>query len=162
MTGPNIGAIRKMEEDFGHELQHMQCLLHTLELPYQAIMIHFDGTTSGPTSFEGPIGKMLQTDVWKLKVFSFKPIQGPDLNIPDDVVKKLSRDLQLLVRLYDIVKTGNVELDVVVSVIGPLFHARWNTNCAHCLRYYISCSKPTAALQKIVTFIMEVYVPSWV
>ena len=66
---------------------------------------------------------MLQTDVWKLKMFSFKPIQGPELNIPDDVVNKLSPDLLLLVRLYDIVKTGNVNLDVVVSVIGLLFHA---------------------------------------
>ena len=162
MTGIHTGAIRVIEEELVVPLQHMQCLCHILELPYRTVRIKLDGTTTGPNSFDGPIGKKCQEDVWKMKVVRFKPVHSTTVNFPEDVLKELSRDLKLLALLSNIVSTGIVNDKVVTSVIGPLCHSRWNTDCARVLRVYISTQKPSVAMKKLVNFIQCVYVPSWI
>ena len=56
-TGERRGAIRLIEQDLDKALQHLQCLLHINELPLRAVFTSLDGPTTGPKSFEGPIGK---------------------------------------------------------------------------------------------------------
>ena len=60
-TGHIGGAITLLENRLGKSLQWQICLLHFNELPLRHLILHLDGTTSGPNSFTGPIGKQLKT-----------------------------------------------------------------------------------------------------
>lgn len=44
---------------------------------------------------------------------------------------------------------------------GPIHHARWLTKACRVLRLYVSSNKPTKNLVGLVTYIMQVYVPTF-
>ena len=62
-TNTNVGrfegCIPYLEKFLGHPVHWEICLLHINELPFRALFQHYDGKTSGPTAFKGPIGKSL-------------------------------------------------------------------------------------------------------
>lgn len=58
-TGEKCGVIREMEKDLGRPFQWLLCLFHFNELPLRHLFAHLDGTTSGPTSYTGSIGKTI-------------------------------------------------------------------------------------------------------
>lgn len=58
-TGVSQGAVVLFERILKHPVQAVICLLHLNELPLRKVFVALDGPTSGPTSFSGPIGKIL-------------------------------------------------------------------------------------------------------
>ena len=93
MTGPHSGFIRSLEELMDRPLQWAVCLLHADELPFRHVFIYLDGTTNGPDSFQGPIGKQIDCDISELPVKHFLPIGNrnfPYLTEEDEI--KLSTD----------------------------------------------------------------------
>ncbi|KAI6651413.1 hypothetical protein LOD99_5220 [Oopsacas minuta] len=59
-VGWKNGSIVNLERMLGRELQWAVCLLHTNELPLRHLFEYFDGKTSVPNSFSGPINKSLK------------------------------------------------------------------------------------------------------
>ena len=57
--------------------------------------------------------------------------------------------------------SGVIDPKVVCAVLGPLFHARWNTYAEWALRLWLSTPHPSVAFKQLVQFIQEVYVPVW-
>ena len=75
------------------------CQLHGNELNLRHLFMSLDGTTSGPRSFSGPIGKACAGDVWEREVVAFEAVPGHVPDLPPDVVHPLSTDQQLLHQL---------------------------------------------------------------
>ncbi|GBN83134.1 hypothetical protein AVEN_97914-1 [Araneus ventricosus] len=73
-TGVKGDIIRNMELILNRPLQWFVCQLHANELPLRHHFAHVDGTTTGPRSFTGEIGKSL-AGCEKLSVVSFPPIE---------------------------------------------------------------------------------------
>ena len=78
-TGLNNGAIRLLELHMGHPVQWLVCMFHFNELPLRHLVLHLDGTTSGPTAFSGNIGKALEK-CHELSVVKFEARQN---NLPN-------------------------------------------------------------------------------
>ena len=111
MTGWRHGAIAELEELLGHPLQRLICFNHHAELPFNKLFVHYDGPTTGPSSFEGPIGKEIQEDVWLLPVVDFVRIENPVLlsvieNMTAEVFQSLNKDHQLFIRLVEAIMKG--------------------------------------------------------
>ena len=92
MTGWKNGACAMIEEELVTPLQRIVCFLHHLELPFGKIFEFYDGPTTGPESFSGPIGKLIMTDIWKLPTVKFVQVENPTLladiqSLPKDVFK---------------------------------------------------------------------------
>ena len=67
-TGKTKGAITLLEEELGHRLVWLVCMLHTNELPFRHLFIALDGeTTSSDKSFVGPLGVLCKS-VEKLEI----------------------------------------------------------------------------------------------
>ena len=60
-TGLNNGLIRLLELHMGRPAQWLICMFHLNELPLRHLLVHLDGTTSGPNAFCGVIGKRLKS-----------------------------------------------------------------------------------------------------
>ena len=56
-VGPDGGAIRHLEMLTGNAMHYFICMLHGNELPFRALFYHYDGKSSGPETWSGPIGK---------------------------------------------------------------------------------------------------------
>ena len=160
-TGENNGAMRIVELDIGKPLHHFVCLLHTNELSFRHLFAAVDGGTTGPNSFDGPIGQAATEDVWKLPITSFETMRGKTPTIPDTVVDSLSRDQKILYLLARAVETGFVPEKVIGATIGPANHSRWLTLVCRVLRLYLSRKRPTLVLKRLVNFIINHYVPCW-
>ena len=61
-TGKHGGVIKRVELKLDRPLQLLVCLLHLIELPLREMLRNIDGYASGPHSYQGKIGKKLQTD----------------------------------------------------------------------------------------------------
>ena len=51
--------------------------------------------------------------------------------------------------------------EVAGSTIGPCCHARWLTTCVRCLRLAMSIRKRTKNFERILRFLVNLYLPSW-
>ena len=67
-TGWKGGAMTHLESLLGKALQRSVCFLHHLELPLRKLFEFYDGSTTGPSGFSGPVGKLLATDLHLLPV----------------------------------------------------------------------------------------------
>ena len=139
-TGHTNGAIALLENELGHRLIWLICLLHINELPVRHLFEWLDGPTSGDKSFKGPIGKLLK----KAETFpideDFDPItDGEGIRVlPADVVKDLSRDQKYLYEIIMSIREGSVREVAATFKIGPLNHARWITLVSRICRLYLS------------------------
>ena len=84
-------------------------------------------------------------------------MSGPNFQ----VVKKMSRDRQLLYKLIVGISKGDIS-EVKECTIGPVHQARWLTLASRILRLY--CSPPDnlgayweSVLERLATFIVKVY-----
>src|SRR5699024_9473271 len=146
-------------------LQRIVCLLHTNELPLRHLFRKLDGETSGPTTFKGPIGRLLdKCDQSPVRNdFELFPNElFPTLD--EDGRKDLSRDQMYLLNICNVIRgspDGNLQL-ASQHKIGKLCHSRWLTTGSRLLRLYISTSKSEPYynnLFTIVKFIILVYGP---
>ena len=162
MTGEYNGAIRKLEELLGRSLQWFICLLHCVELPLQQVFLNIDGSSTGPDSFSGPIGKKLSGKVSEWGVANFKPIKNANFpSIPNEVFDDLSTDQFCANRLCWCIMLGDVDKNMELLEVRPLYHARWLTMACRILGLYVSETKPSKNLATLPDFCMNVYFPSW-
>lgn len=75
--------------------------------------------------------------------------------------KKLRGDQKYLYRMALAIHTGVCDDKLASKKPGPVSTARWLTTASRILRLYVSKQNPSQALQKLVQFIVQVYVPFW-
>ena len=96
-VGNMKGCIPYLEKLLGHPVEWNVCLLHANELPFRAEFAHYDGKTSGPSSFQGPLGKELQGDLTMREPVRFARIKNDSFpRLPDEVVADLSHDQEYM------------------------------------------------------------------
>jgi hypothetical protein len=157
-TGRNNGVVRRLETGLDRPVQWLVCLLHMNELPLRHLLEHLDGVTTGPNSFTGPIGQKLSV-AEQFKVCKFSRVES---NIPSNLRDlELSKDQQYLFLMCHAVESGKVSRNLANLTPGPVVHSRWLTTACRILRFYGSCTKPTAKLKLLVCFIQKVYAPAW-
>lgn len=165
MTGCYNGMLASAERELGRELSWSVCQLHGNECPMRHVFQHLDGGhgTSGPTSFQGPMGNDITVPDQHMKpVVKFQAVTSPDLpELPDHVVADLSRDQHLMYRYSVAVHRGEVPADLASQKAGGINHARWLTFCENALINYTRDPRPSAAKKKFVNYIQKVYVPAW-
>lgn len=155
-TGFKAGVIRLLEIHFGHSLQWLVCQFHGNELPFRHLFNKLDGKTSGPSSFSGPIGKMLQTSSER-KIVKF-------VSIPTDLpifISELSTDQKYLFEICHAISRGKCTAGLANRQPGKISHSRWLTTANNLLRLYISTEQPSSELFELANYIVKVYAPSW-
>ena len=160
-TGIHNGAIRWVEVMVGQALQHAICGLHLVELLFWHIFSDTDGVTKGPYSFSGPVGSTLTQNIWEEPVVSFSKIEGNLPEIPEEVIKELSRDKKLGYRYAQAIQSGVLPDDLAGQVIGPMITSRWNTAAVRVLCKYTRTKKPTQRLIRLTKAVLKLYFPGW-
>ena len=162
-TGWKDGMIAHVERDLQKTLLWLICQLHGNELGLRHYFDHCDGGfgTSGPDSFNGPIGKAVKGDLHLMDTATFNKIETSLNDMDDTVWKDLSCDQQLLYRWTKAIATGIVPTDLACRVAGPINHSRWLTLAIRLLQLYTVTPNPSEGLQRSVRYIVQVYVPGW-
>ena len=156
-TGNKGGAIRLLEKEYNKPLQWLICLLHANELPLRHLLIHLDGSTTGPKAFSGPIGKAL-VNCQTLPVVAFEKI---DVTLPTVILEDLSTDRKYLWEMCEAISKGDCSLALSKRNPGGLNHSRWLTTANRLLRLYVASEQPSMNLKHLVTYVMKVYSPVW-
>lgn len=157
-TGSKGGVIRCLERKLRKPLQWCICQLHANELPLRHLFEHLDGTTTGPQSFTGPIGKALK-DCEQLPLVPFESI---NCTLPDVTNNKdLSTDQLYLYDMCEAISSGSCAENLSKKNPGKMVHSRWLTTGNRILRLYVSSLEPTENLLLLVNFILRVYAPMW-
>lgn len=138
-------------------LQWTVCLLHANELPFRHLFLKLDGTTTGPNSFSGSIGKLLNNCL-KKEVIDFEPIPA---ELPNIDKESLSTDQKYLYEICIAISQGRVTTSLANRDPGKLAHSRWLTCANRVLRLYVGTQNPSQNLKDLATFILKVYAPTW-
>lgn len=139
-----------------HPVQWDICSLHINELPLRHYFSYFDGPTTGPKSFSGPLGLqiMKKEEINSMAIQNFKKIAGRALPKIDRQV--LSKDQSYLFDIVNAVKTGYVSSSVATRKLGRVHNARFLNLASILLRLYISTKRPSEALKSLASFIVKV------
>jgi len=135
-TGYKTGLGVSLEKLLGYSVHTIGCSLHWIELPLRSMTKLVDGSTSGPKTFTGPIGKVLSDDYHRKDVVNFEVLpadQGTPFHVDID---DLSEDQRCLVEYYQAVTTGQVSSKWLLRRIRGINHARWLTRAARILSLY--------------------------
>ncbi|GBM26390.1 hypothetical protein AVEN_239383-1 [Araneus ventricosus] len=145
-----------MELILNRPLQWFECHLHTNELLLRHLFAHVDGTTTGPRSFTGKIGKSL-AGCEKLPVVSFTPIECTLCEVTNK--QHLSTDQMYLIEICEAINCGHYIESL--SKINPqkVCHSRWLKTANRILRLYLADENPSEALLTLTTYIVKVYAP---
>ena len=93
-TGCESGLVTLLEKK---NLHTISCSLHQNEFPFRALFKHLDGTTKGPTTLNGPLGKLCVNDCHNLPQKSFSAVENPlDFHFGMKDMDSLSSDQRLL------------------------------------------------------------------
>ncbi|GBM33739.1 hypothetical protein AVEN_47044-1 [Araneus ventricosus] len=110
-----------MELILNRPLQWFVCQLHAKELPLRHHFAHVDGTTTGPRSFTGEIGKSL-AGCEELSVVSFTPIE---CTLCEETNKKyLSTDQLYLMEICETINCGHCKESLSNRNPGKVCHSR--------------------------------------
>ena len=163
-TGPHGGINRIIELKLGHPCQRAVCGIHTNELILKHIFKDSDGNSSGPTSYSGPIGRIISEDLTKYPLVQFQAIAGKVEEISSEMVCTFSTDYRYLYEISIAIQIGPEKINerLLIKNPGTLNHARWNTLANRILRLYISTLHPSNDLKRLVNFILKQYVPGWI
>ncbi|XP_031339105.1 uncharacterized protein LOC116167737 isoform X3 [Photinus pyralis] len=156
-TGSKNGVVALIEKQLHRLLHWFVCMLHANELPLRHLFINLDGSTSGPNSFIGTIGKQLQS-CEGLHVVTFSKIEA---NLPDIDVNLLSNDQKYLYEVCISITQGLIPPDLANKQPGKLAHSRWLTCANRILRLYVGTAKPSQSLVELAEFVIKVYAPTW-
>lgn len=151
------GIIRLLEKQLNKLLQCIVCLLHMNELPLRHLFARIDGATTGPNTFSGKIGKLLEK-CENEPVVKFQPNLS---ELPELTAQDLSSDQSYLYRIASAISTGYVPDDLANKSPGKMSHARWFTRANRILRLYVSTKSPTEDLLILATSVVKVYAPTW-
>jgi hypothetical protein len=160
-TGFQNGVFRLLELHLGRPLQWLVCMFHCNELPLRHLMMHLDGTTSGPSAFSGNVGKALQK-CGELSIVRFEPREN---KLPTMIQKiedlDISKDQKYLYNMCIAIKTGHVAESLAKREPGPLIHSRWLTTANRILRLYVGTETPSTTLVILTEYVLRVYAPVW-
>ena len=161
-VGPDGGAIRYLEMLNGKPMHYFICMLHGNELPFRALFYHYDGKTSGPETWSGPIGKDIKKSLQLLPVLEFQAIPCDSFPVlPDDVMKDLSWDQCYLYHICRAIINGHVDDDLAAIEPGPACVSRWNTLWSRICRLYVATHRPSRQLTRLTTIIVRFSAPMW-
>jgi hypothetical protein len=161
-TGCNKGAIQFLEKFLGRQLLWNSCRIHATEKPLQHLIKHLDGPTDGPNSWSGPVGKEIVGDLETRPIVNFKKIENPNFpSCPAEVIEDLNTDQKYAYKVCQCVMTGVVSTGFEQQKPGKMCHARWLTTAARITRLYISDISPTDELTRLTSYIINVYMPTW-
>ena len=96
-TGRMGGVCRLFELIQERPVHWHVCMLHANELILRELFQQLDGKTTGPKSFNGPLGKAASGAVHRLPVVQFSPVAGPVPELPETAAAELSTDQLLLI-----------------------------------------------------------------
>lgn len=160
-SGLKNGAMSLCENSLNRALQRVICMFHTNELPLRHLFQSLDGKSTGPNTYAGPIGTLLQ-NCETLAIKRFDPIPVPwisDLQLEES--SSLSSDQQYLLDICKAISSGDCPQGLADRSPGKLHQARWLTLANRTLRLYVSTSKPSDNLVRLVVYIMKVYAFIW-
>ena len=124
-TGHKTGLVVSLESMLGRPIQMVGCALHQNELPWKALFRELDGTTTGPCTFNGTIGKKCcARNLEDTQLVKFKPINTTLVEFPDNVLKELSNDQRLLYEYTTGISRGVVNPVWAYRKVSPPNHAR--------------------------------------
>jgi len=136
-------------------------MYHFNELPLRHLVLHKDGTTSGPTAFSGNIGKALE----KCHELSVVKCEARENNLPnvlqDITAINISKDQQYLYNICKAIEAGQVTESLAKKEPGPLVHSRWLTTANRILRLNVSSTSPSTELVLLSDYVLRVYAPVW-
>lgn len=158
-TGAKGGIIRIIESRLGRSLHWFVCQLHGNELPLRHLFQSLDGRTTGPNSFTGPIGILLQK-CETLPLTKYKSIEI-DIDLPSLDSKDLSTDQRYLFEIWNAVVNGVCSNELANRSPGKLNHARWLTFANRILRLYVGTENPSQNLVILAQYVVKVYAPVW-
>lgn len=166
MAGHKHGFIAEFERLVGRPLLHVHCILHSLEKVFSHIFVHYAGPTTGPDSWSGEEAKRLQGSVWDLPVEAFEAVPSPILrtmldDIPPAIWKEFNHDTKYLLEMARAVESGHLEENKARTKAGAMTNARWSNTQSRELRVYMSTASPSMAQRRMTSFIVNVYVPSF-
>lgn len=152
-------SIRLLESRLQRPLQWLVCQLHANELNLRHLFEHLDGTTTGPKSFSGPIGKTLHNcEYLPVKPFRAMPCMLPDITRSRE---DLSTDQLYLFEMCDAIGRGECDERLAKRKPGKICHSRWLTTANSILRLYVATENPSENLATLTEFIIKVYAPMW-
>lgn len=102
-TGINNGVIKQLEKKLKRPLQWIVCQFHGNELVLRHLFQYYDGKTTGPKGYSGPISKALEK-CEKLPVVKFRSIKA---DLPECEAKNLSKDQKYLLEISRAIVSGN-------------------------------------------------------
>ena len=112
------------------------------ELHLRALFLKTDGTTSGPRSFTGQIGKLLGSEELEtMPIVEFEKIDADFPEMSGDVEADLSTDQQQLLAFLKLICYGTIGSPVFWK-IGALCHSRWLTLGIRILALYVRTAEP--------------------
>ena len=140
-------------------------LLHFNELPFKKLVTHHDGSTKGPKTSGGPIGKEIShlRDGGPMpKIVNFKPIPVPFIQVDKELL--VNQDQKFLYEIFQLIRNGpqylsKMDPNFEAKVPGELSLARWLTTAVSIGRVYVSTLNPSNALYRLVHIIMTIYAP---
>ena len=156
-VGTKNGIIARLEQHYGTNLHWFVCMLHGNELPLRHLLFAKDGKPKGPSSFPGPIGKLLPT-CDKRPVIAFESMPGEEI---DSNIEDLSTDQKYLAQIHTAIRQGRLDEALCQKDPGNINLARWITLANRLLRLYVSVEEPSDELICLVQYVMDVYAPSW-
>jgi hypothetical protein len=159
-TGRKGGIIRLLEEHIKRPLHWFVCLFHSNELPLRHLFEYLDGSTTGPRSYSGPVGTLLQ-QCDKMPLAEFQKMECDIPQLPDNVVSDLSTDQRYLYEMCQAVASGTCSEALLHRSPGKLVMSRWLTMANRVLRLYVATKEPDNTLVDITEFVLKVYAPLW-
>ena len=130
MVGKYNGCIRGLQELLNKPFQWIVCLLHTNKLFCDMFGV-LDGSTSGPDTFAGPIGKKIIWTCAKLDSYLIPTIVSAFFVffsfLPEQVVSELSTDQVYAYNICWAFIHGKVDNDLAYLEFGPIVHSSWLT-----------------------------------
>ena len=166
MSGYNHGFIAEFERLLGRPVLHIHCLIHSLEKFFSHLFIYYAGPTTGPPSWSDEEAQRLAGNVWDLEVVEFEAVPSPHLRslldaITPAVWKEFNWDTRYLLEMAKAVESGHLEERWARSRAGAMTNARWQNTESRELRVYMSTASPSQAQRQMTSFIIFIYVPSF-
>lgn len=152
------GVVQMFEAELGKPVHWFICLLHANELPLRHLIEQFDGKTTGPNSWSGPVGQAITQDVWEKEIVQFEKIEFQcDIDNIDSVAATFSTDQKYLFEICKAISTGEFSESLAKTAIAKVAHSRWHTTGSRILREYASNSEPSDVLRLLAEYVVKVY-----
>ena len=162
-TGYKGGTHCHLEKLLGRRLFWAICQIHTNELLLRHLITAIDGPTCSDKGFQGPVGSLLS----KVNDMPYNPDfralpGGEDLiNLPEEVVNKMSTDQKSCYKLVGAVKAGSLPPSLQEMLCGKLCHARWLTTAQRIIflwtRKHDLTGKNLKMLEMLAKFCLQHY-----